>query len=207
MYTKKITIAVSLLLAYGAQAEVEPNRISFGLLSNVASGDLPDGSSNVDNLDSRNQMSYGIGIGLEHDVATGMGIRSGLSILNRQQTWASSSASLTRSQWRARIPVQTQINITEILTLGAGPYVSFPIAAASTAVNVGDISPESLSSTNSEAEIGALASARIDVPVNNNGRLFLEAKYLKGVTDLAREDNTRTMSNDFSSMLGYAVTL
>ncbi len=199
---KKIIIAAlvgSVSSAYAAEDNV---KISLGIIGEVARADLPKSSRDLTDAKNKGAISYGLDVGIASSAPLGLQIQSGIMLLRHRQKWENSTFAYTRSQWKARVPVEVQMNLTSLLTLGLGPYLSFPLGSASNNFSVGDSSLVSYDTDNSVGlELGLTTSARLNIPISSLA-FFVEGNYSKGLTDLSNDDDTRSLSEDVSGIVG-----
>jgi|GEM_PF-5085330 len=209
--TKKIGFGIaslSLSVASMSALAQERNTVSLAVLGNVADANIPDSVENGENIETDNGFGVGASVALGHMLSDGFGVEAGLSLLNRKRVYGNDLFKVSQNQWNLRVPVLAKLYVAKIISIGVGPYFSTPIGNVESTFQVGDSSSPDFDTDNSgRAELGGMLAAAVNLPISNGSYFFFEARYLRGMTDLAGEDNNSSYTDDIESLIGYRVSL
>jgi hypothetical protein len=208
---KKLNIKIGILgLSFMSPSVMAQDRQYFSLaaLGNLSNAKVPDSVESGESIETDNGFGFGAALGFGHMISDGVSIETGVSLFNRQRIYGNDNFRLKQTEWNLRIPLIGKLHLGRVFALGVGPYIGIPLGNVKNTFETGNSSSPSFDTDNSsKVELGALASATLTVPFSDTSGLFFEARYLRGLTDLARDNSQSSFSDDIESLIGYRVSL
>lgn len=195
------------LLGMTAMAQ-DRGSMSLAILGNLSNANVPDSVENGASIETDNGFGLGAALGFLHKANEGLSVETGISLLNRKRVYGNDTFRLVQNEWNVRIPLIVKLHLGSILAFGLGPYLGIPIGDVRNTFEVGDASVAGFDTDNaSKVELGGLVAAMVTLPLSEDSVFFIEARYLRGLTDLGRDDTRSSYSDDIEGLFGYRVSL
>lgn len=183
--------------------------LSVAAIGNVADGRVPEqieAGSGV-SIEADRRFSYGVGVLVGSQVASTVGVETGALLINRRFQYGSDSFNFTQSQCQLQIPILARLSLGQIFSIGAGPFVSFPMGGVRNSYTIGNSTSTPFEIDRKVTELGLQAAASFALPIAPATHIFLEGRYAYGMTALNSDDGTYANTNDLSTLLGLRMTL
>ena len=198
------------LLASASTFAAEDTQASLGVavIGDVAGANLPESiKANNPNVNTNNKFGFGLAVLFGQPIHTGLGIETGALFIDRRFQYGDTAYNFTQTQWTMQIPVIVRMSLGELFSVGAGPYVSFPIGKVQNSFTLGDSTVTPFSYDRKNFELGLTGVVTVNIPTGQHFSAFVEARYTYGLTSLDHADNQIAKTNDLSALAGIRFSL